>query len=145
VASYVVKQLRLADDSEFVRSGVGWGVEWLDKLLFCLRRGGGPEPQTEPERVGAGNNPPNNRINIQRVGQSYMMRINFRSPSKEQATRIANAMIDGYIFDQLNAKYQSNRRATDWMQERLQALREQAAAAERTVVEYKSKNNIVTA
>src|SRR5205807_9090700 len=75
----------------------------------------------------------------------YVMRINVRAPDKEQATRIAGAMIDGYIFDQLNAKYQANRRASDWMQERLQALREQAAAAERTVVEYKAKNNIVAA
>jgi polysaccharide biosynthesis transport protein len=143
VASYVVKQLRLADDSEFVRSGVGWGVEWLDKLLFRLGRGEDPEPKSEPERVGAAITALENGLNIQRVGQSYMMRINVRSPNKERATRISNAMIDGYIFDQLNAKYQSNRRASDWMQERLQALREQAAAAERTVVEYKAKNNIV--
>src|SRR5262249_50312017 len=63
---------------------------------------------------------------------------------KEQATRVSNAMIDGYIFDQLNAKYQANRRASDWLQERLQALREQAAAAERAVIDYKAKNNIVT-
>jgi polysaccharide biosynthesis transport protein len=145
VASYVVKQLRLADDSEFVRSGVGWGVEWLDKLLFRFGWGEDPEPKSEPERVGAAITALNNGLNIQRVGQSYMMRINFRSQNKEQAYRIANAMIDGYIFDQLNAKYQSNRRASDWMQERLQALREQAAAAERTVVEYKAKNNIVAA
>ena len=51
----------------------------------------------------------------------------------------------GYIFDQLNAKYQANRRAGDWLQERLQALREQAAAAERAVLEFKAKNNIVCA
>ena len=54
-------------------------------------------------------------------------------------------MIDAYIFDQLNAKYQANRRAGDWLQERLQTLREQAASAERAVVEFKAKNNIVTA
>ena len=54
-------------------------------------------------------------------------------------------MIDAYIFDQLNAKYQSNRRAGDWLQERLQTLREQAAASERSVIEFKAKNNIVTA
>ena len=54
-------------------------------------------------------------------------------------------MIDAYIFDQLNAKYQANRRAGDWLQERLQTLREQAAAAERAVIEFKAKNNIVAA
>jgi polysaccharide biosynthesis transport protein len=145
VASYVVKQLRLADDPQFVRSGVGWGLEWLDNLLFRLGWGEDPEPKSEPERVGAAVTALNNGLNIQRVGQSFMMRINFRSQNKEQATRISNAMIDGYIFDQLNAKYQANRRASDWLQERLQALREQAAAAERAVIEYKAKNNIVAA
>jgi succinoglycan biosynthesis transport protein ExoP len=139
VASYVVKQLRLADDPQFVRSG----VDWLDKLLFRLGWGEDPEPKSEPERVGAATTALSNGLKIQRQGQSYMMRINFSSGNKEQAARIANAMIDAYIFDQLNAKYQANRRASDWLQERLQALREQAAAAERAVIDYKAKNNIV--
>jgi polysaccharide biosynthesis transport protein len=141
VASYVVKQLRLADDPEFVRSGV-W---WVDKLLFRLGWGEDPEPKSEPERVGAAIVALNDQLKVQRIGQSYMMRIDVRSQNKEQAAKIANTMIDGYIFDQLNAKYQANRRASDWLQERLQALREQAAGAERAVVEYKAKNNIVAA
>jgi polysaccharide biosynthesis transport protein len=141
VASHVVKQLRLADDSEFVRSGV-W---WFDKLLARLGWGEDPDPKTEAERVGAAISAFNNGLDIRRIGQSYMMRIDFRSPNREQATRIANAVIDAYIFDQLNGKYQAYRRAGDWLQERLQALREQAAAAERAVIEFKSKNNIVAA
>jgi succinoglycan biosynthesis transport protein ExoP len=84
-------------------------------------------------------------LDVRRVGQSYMMRIDFSSQNREQAGRVAGAMIDAYIFDQLNSKYQANRRAGDWLQERLQALREQAAAAERAVVEFKAKNNIVAA
>jgi polysaccharide biosynthesis transport protein len=139
VASYVVKQLRLADDSQFVRAGV-W---WLDKVLFRLGWGEDPEPRTEPERVGAAIAALNNGLSIKRLGASYMMLIDFRSENKEQAAKIANTMIDAYIFDQLNAKYQANRRASDWLQERLQALREQAAAAERAAIEYRSKNNIV--
>src|SRR5215831_2633861 len=141
VASYVVKQLRLADDPEFVRSG----VEWFDKLLARLGWGEDPEPKTEAERVGAAIKAFNNGLDIRRIGQSYMMRIDFRSQNNEQATRIANTVIDAYIFDQLNGKYQAYRRAGDWLQERLQALREQAAAAERAVIEFKSKNNIVAA
>jgi succinoglycan biosynthesis transport protein ExoP len=141
VASYVVKQLRLADDSEFVRSG----VSWFDKLLARIGWGEDPNPKTEAERVGAAINAFNNGLDIRRIAQSYMMRIDFHSPNKEQASKIANTVIDAYIFDQLNAKYQANRRAGDWLQERLQALREQSAAAERAVIEFKSKNNIVAA
>jgi len=141
VASYVVKQLRLADDPQFVRSG----VSWLDKVFFRLGWGEDPEPRTEPERVAAAISALNSGLSIKRIGQSYMMQIDFRSQNREQASKIANTMIDAYIFDQLNAKYQANRRASDWLQERLQALREQAAAAERAAIEYRAKNNIVTA
>ena len=141
VASYVVKRLRLADDPEFVRSGVGL----LDKLLARLGWGEDPDPKTEAERIDAAITAFSNGLDIRRIGQSYMMRIDFRSQNKEQATKIADTVIDAYIFDQLNAKSQAFRRASDWLQDRLQALREQAAAAERAVIEFKSKNNIVAA
>ena len=141
VLAYVVKQLRLADDPQFIR-GDTWPL--VDKLLARLGWAA-PEPKTEAERVGAAMAALSDGLEVKRVGQSYMMRIDFRSQNSEQAARVANAMIDAYIFDQLNAKYQANRRAGDWLQERLQTLREQAAAAERSVIEFKAKNNIVTA
>src|SRR5262245_1046338 len=138
VAAIVVRQLRLADDPTFIRSG----VDPLDKLLVRLGWGD-PDPKTEPERVDAAIVALSKGLNIQRMGGSYLVRIEFKSENKELAAKIANAVTDAYVFDQLNAKYQANRRAGDWLQERLQALREQASAAERAVVEFKTKNNIV--
>jgi succinoglycan biosynthesis transport protein ExoP len=73
-----------------------------------------------------------------------LLRIDFRGNNPEHAAKIANAMVDAYVFDQLNAKYQATRRAGDWLQERLQTLREQASTAERAVIEFKAKNNIVS-
>src|SRR5262249_4019399 len=113
--------------------------------LFARLGWAAPEPKTEAERFSAATAALSGGLEVKRVGQSYMMRIDFGSQNSEQAAKIANAMIDAYIFDQLNAKYQANRRAGDWLQERLQTLREQAAAAERSVIEFKAKNNIVTA
>jgi polysaccharide biosynthesis transport protein len=145
VLGYVVKQLRLAEDPQFIR-GDAWSLDkLLDKLLARLGWDDAPEPNTDAERVGAATAALIDGLNVQRVGLSYMMRIDFSSQNSAQAVKVANAMIDAYIFDQLNAKYQANRRAGDWLQERLQTLREQAAAAERAVIEFKAKNNIVTA
>jgi succinoglycan biosynthesis transport protein ExoP len=140
VAAYVVKQLRLAQDPEFIRSDVGP----FDRLLARLGWRD-PEPTSDAERASAATGAVLRGLEVKRVGQSYMMRIDFSSRSPEHAAKVAGAMIDAYIFDQLNSKYQANRRAGDWLQERLQALREQAAAAERAVVEFKAKNNIVAA
>jgi succinoglycan biosynthesis transport protein ExoP len=138
VAAYVVKHLRLADDRQFLRPEGG-----LPDKLFASLGWGPSEPKSEAERVGEAIGTVLGGLDVKRVGQSYMMRIDFRSQNPEHAVKVANAMIEGYIFDQLNAKYQANRRGGDWLQERLQTLREQAAAAERAVLEFKAKNNIV--
>ena len=47
------------------------------------------------------------------------------------------------MVDALEAKYQTTRRAAVWLQDRLKELREQAALAQRAVVDFKAKNNIV--
>jgi succinoglycan biosynthesis transport protein ExoP len=140
VVAYVVKQLRLADDPQFLRSE----NEVFDRVLARLGWGKSV-PQSDAERFAAAVQVVMDGLGVKRTGPSYVVQIDFRSPNAEQGTKIANALIDGYISDQLNAKYQANRRAGDWLQERLQALREQAAAAERAVLEYKAKNNIVSA
>jgi succinoglycan biosynthesis transport protein ExoP len=140
VAAYVVKQLRLAEDPDFVRSAPG--------LLEGVRARLGwqpPPPPSDAERAAIATDILRSQLDVRRIGQSYMMNIEFHSSKADLAVKIANAMIDGYIYDQLNAKYQTNRRAGDWLQERLQNLREQGASAERAVIEFRAKNHIVKA
>jgi succinoglycan biosynthesis transport protein ExoP len=84
-------------------------------------------------------------LDVKRVGLSYLVNINFFSHNQQLAVQIANAAADAYVVAEMNAKYEGLRQASEWLQERYQALREQASAADRAVVEFKSKNNIVTA
>ena len=74
-----------------------------------------------------------------------MLGVSFRSPDREKAARIANAVADAYINDQLNVKYEAARRASVWLQGRIAELRNQSNTAARAVEEYKEKNNIVEA
>src|SRR5262249_4642367 len=106
---------------------------------------GWQDPEPAPEPVGEAVAAFMKQIEIRRIGTSYLMKVDFRSKNREQAVKIVNTVVDAYILDQLNAKYQANRRTGDWLQERLQTLREQAAASERAVIEFKAKNNIVAA
>ena len=78
-----------------------------------------------------------------RVGRSYIIEISFRSTSREWAAKVANGMGEAYIEDQLDAKYTSTTRATVWMQERINELRNQANLAEREVLRYRTDNNII--
>ena len=83
------------------------------------------------------------RLTVSRVGLTYVIEVEFQSIDPDRAAQIANAVADGFIADQREAKYQAIRGATVWLQDRLNELRGQASAAEHAVVEYKAKNNIV--
>lgn len=140
VLSYLVKQLNLANDPEFLRSEKGP----LDRLLSRIGWGAAA-PQSEAERTKQAVGLVAKGLRAQRVGVSYMIRIDYTGRDPELAAKIANEMVNAYIVDQMNAKYQASRSAGDWLQERLQNLRDQAATAERAVVQFKAKNNMVSA
>jgi polysaccharide biosynthesis transport protein len=140
VLGYVVKQLNLADDPEFLRSDAAPIERLLSRVGWSA-----PQPTSDAERAGRAVDLVTNGLRAQRVGQSYMIKIDFGGRNPELAAKIANEMVNAYIFDQMNAKYQSSRRAGDWLQERLQNLRDQAAAAERAVVQFKAKNGMISA
>src|SRR5271156_135425 len=83
------------------------------------------------------------RVDVQRVGGSYIIAITFTSSNPERAAQIANAIVDAYINYQLQAKFEATHRANVWLQDRLRELSEQSAAADQAVSDYRSKHDIV--
>ena len=148
IALSVIKDLHLTQDPEFVSPPAGIlrrGVTLLmDTLLFVLPAGNGAEePGSDFELSRVALDTFQSHLAIKRVGMTYAIDIEYQSLSPERAAQIANAVADGYVVDALEAKYQTTRRAGVWLQDRLKELREQSGNAERAVVDYKSKNNIV--
>jgi succinoglycan biosynthesis transport protein ExoP len=141
VALSVIKDLHLAQDPEFIASSgglIGTIVGFIPSLFESS------EPTSEFVLTRKAMSVFQSRLHIKRVGLSYVIEIAFRSLQPERAAQIANAVADAYIVDQLEAKYQATQRASVWLQDRIRELRDQASAAERAVVEFKTKNNIVT-
>jgi succinoglycan biosynthesis transport protein ExoP len=82
---------------------------------------------------------------VTRVVQSYVMEIDVQSIDPEKAAKVANAIAEAYIDDELNAKYEETKRASVWLQDRLKELRAQASAQQQAVVDFRQKHNIVDA
>ncbi len=141
IAAAVIKELRLFEDPEFV--GPQGGL--LSALSDFIPNLFGPseEHRSEFELARAAMGSFKGQLNVKRSGLTYVIEISFRSRNPEHAAQIANAVADAYVVDQLNAKYQATRRASQWLQDRIKELRDQASTAERAVVEFKAKNNIV--
>jgi succinoglycan biosynthesis transport protein ExoP len=136
IASAVIKKLNLTNSPEFGgdRSGsVNASPSMItegDKKA-ALRR----EMSAVGGLVG--------RLTVNRVGLTYIIEIIYRSFDPDRAAQIANTVADTYITDQLNAKYEAARRAAVWLQDRINELHDQVAAAETAVVDFKKKHNLV--
>ena len=140
IADAVIKDLHLTDDPEFSGSGGGLIGAVIGGVVNLFSAS---SPSSEFEIARRTVEAFGNRLTVRRVGLTYIIEISFNSFSAERAAQIANAVADSYVVDQLEAKYQATRRASFWLQDRIKELRDQASTAERAVVEFKTKNNIV--
>lgn len=82
-------------------------------------------------------------LTVKRLGIAWIIEISYESSDAERSAQFANAFAEAYIADQLDAKYQTTRQASSWLEGRIKDVREQTLAAQRAVVEFKAKNNIV--
>ena len=124
LALHVIDKLGLADDPEFGNPKPGL----LSRVLSILQ-GGGDKSRTVDRREIALDNFLS-KIKIERVGRSYVAEINATSVDSAKAAKIANAIAEGYIDEQLSSRQDTQERANKWMQDRLAELQQQAERAD---------------
>lgn len=145
IAISVINQLKLAGDEDLNGSSQPLNslVRWIQGQFAKKAAASQAEPQDQlPDGVVAAFQ---DRLSAVRVSYSNVIEISFNSSKAARAAEIVNAVANAYITDQLNAKFEANRRATAWLQDRLRDLGQQALTAERAVGAFKSQNNIVSA
>jgi succinoglycan biosynthesis transport protein ExoP len=136
----IVRRLRLTEDPEFNGSDPGMVAIIVGKTL-SLFGSDGPPSKERIERAAV--EAVQKNLKVERVLTTYVLSLNFRSKNADKAAQIANAIADAYIVGALEAKYQSTKRAGEWLQQRSAELREQATASDRAVQTFKTENNIV--
>ncbi len=83
-------------------------------------------------------------LRVTRVRLTSVIEVSFSAGDRQRAADIADAIANAYIAGQQKAKSDAAKRAGAWLQDRIKELSEQASAADRAVLAFKSKNNIVT-
>ena len=71
------------------------------------------------------------------------MRLTSDSINPAKAAKIANAIANAYIHDQLEARKETNKIGNLWLQERLTELRDEALRTDHAVQLFKRENGIV--
>src|SRR6516225_9147215 len=143
VALSVIKELGLAKDHEFLGPQDIFGVVLrFASHFFSFSK---LAVLSESEATTTALAVLSKNLAVKRIGASYNLSLQYRARNPNRAAQIANAIAEAYIAEQLEGKYDSTRRATEWLKGRLEELNQKQARAERAVVDFKKQNNVVTA
>ncbi len=160
-AARMIDDLALMDDAEFNtsldpdRQPFWKKIDWLGYLpqpvgrlllgdAFAER-----EALALDDRLGSGESDRiraigrfRDALSVGQISRSYVLEIRFVSEEPEKAYRIANAVAEAYIANQLETKFATGQRATDWLRERVDEMRERVIAAEQRIVAFQSETGI---
>ncbi len=75
---------------------------------------------------------------------SFVLQIEYTSEDPEKSALIANAIVDTYIAQRLDIKFKATKKLSDWLDDRLENLRNQVRQSEAAVEEYREANNLIS-
>jgi len=136
LARSIINDLKFADRPEFNPNA---GGSMMDSLLgvFGLARNSGPLSDEDKilERYFE-------RLSVYQVDKSRVISIEFQSADPQFAARVANAIAEGYLKLQQQAKQDAIKQAGQWLSGEIALLRTRVADAESKVEEFRSKSNL---
>jgi polysaccharide biosynthesis transport protein len=81
-------------------------------------------------------------LDVRRASHAYVITISYTDPDPVVAAEVANAVAGSYVNSQLDHRRGAAERATQWLQERLDGLRDAVAHAEQAVAQYRAEQGL---
>ncbi|MDB4986386.1 MAG: Tyrosine-protein kinase EpsD, partial [Myxococcaceae bacterium] len=128
LAERVVRQLRLHQDRDFMRTG---GTE-------------GPAP-TSNASVANATSLLMEAVKVEQVRDTRVVSIRARDSSPDRAQRIANALAEAYIDKSLEDRLGSSARALEWLGEQMQGLKRELEASELALYKFREQHHTLSA
>ncbi len=135
LARDVIKQEKLTDNPEFE----GGAASPVSALLRLIGLGRDRSSMTRDERTLEAFY---EHLNVQQVPSSRVIAIDFSSANAQLAANVANAIAEGYLRMQQNAKLDQTRAAGSWLAGEIEKMRKKVSDAEDKVEQYRVKANL---
>jgi succinoglycan biosynthesis transport protein ExoP len=82
-------------------------------------------------------------LSVRRRGLTYVLEISYLAGDPAKAARLSGAVAEAYLEDQRQAKADITARASGWLIDRIEEMRDRVRSSEQAVAAYKSANSIV--
>jgi succinoglycan biosynthesis transport protein ExoP len=136
LARTIINNLKFAERPEFNPSAGGSILSGILSLVGLARD---PSRMSVEERILERYF---ERLSVYQVDKSRVIAIEFQSQDAEFAARVANAVAEGYLKLQQQAKQDSIKQAGQWLAGEIDRLRTRVAEAESKVEEFRAKSNL---
>lgn len=146
IALKVIQQLGLVEAEELTRpqNAIAGLVQRGLGVIRSMIRLGPPPAVVQEEGVPRGIIEAfAKRLSVERLEETFVLAISFRSEDAQRASDAANAVANAYLEEKLDARYDSVSRASTWLEGRLADMRDKAVASDQLVQDYKRQNNII--
>lgn len=120
----VIRQLNLLDDKEF-RAGLGNTED-------------GQIQPSDYEKKRHAIAALQQRLDVRRSGVSHIIDVSVKTQDPDKSARIANELAEFYIRDQIEARAETARQSSEWLENRIQNLRIKLNEAASTLQKLKS-------
>ncbi len=138
LAREVINKLKLGTRPEF--DPTLSGVSPIKAVLGLLGLVRDPLSMTPEERVL---NAYYDRLTVTPVDKSRVINIDFLSQDPELAAQVANAIADGYLMRQREAKGDQAKTASQWLAGEIETMRQKVEQAEAKVEDFRAKANLL--
>lgn len=130
----VMEELDLFNDPEFTQPSFITRIK--QRLTGARPKGGAEEVNAAIERF-------RKALDVSRRGLTYVLEVSFTSDDAVKSAKVANAVSDTYLDDQIKQKKQATASAGDMLKSRIDELRDKVKSSERAVADFKAQHGII--
>lgn len=148
LAGKLVDRLDLTADPEFntrLRPADPWSPGyWIGKAIALLPGRPPAEPVTDERIRQETIDAVLKAIGISNVRQSYVFEITVTTHDAAKSARMANAMADIYVVNQIQTKFEATQKAIEWLSERVGKLKTELESAASAVTEFNTSAELIS-
>ena len=151
VAGRVVDDLKLGDDPELTKpSGLTVALKGMIKKLIGKEEPVHAGSLAELIDATAEAKPGSDsvidsflgRVSAERVRETFLIQVGYKSTDPDKAARIANAIADVYVQMQIETKMHAAEQATVWLDRQIGEMRDKVYKTEQAVAAFRSAHNL---
>ncbi|RYG61977.1 MAG: polysaccharide biosynthesis tyrosine autokinase [Alphaproteobacteria bacterium] len=144
LAARVVERLGLLNEPAS-NGGFFGNLKNLVSVVFMPMKDDAEQKVDRQERMSRAVSGLLGSLNVTLIPRSFTINVQYTSGSPEMAAKVANAIAQEYLNSQLEDKFETTRRANEWINSRLDDMRRSVQATQLAAEKFREANNLTSA